>query len=98
MARCLRTACWSCSASGKCCRRGGPTLRRGNSSAWEIRRQVVRGLMPLRAKYDSLKEIPAEDVRLYVERDGGWHLDVDLKQERAKLDEFRANNIALTNE
>ena len=54
--------------------------------------------MALRKKYDSLKEIPAEDVRLYVEREGGWHLDVDLKEERAKLDEFRANNIALSNQ
>jgi hypothetical protein len=54
--------------------------------------------MALRKKYDSLKEIPAEDVRLYVEREGAWHLDVDLKEERAKLDEFRANNIALSNQ
>ena len=54
--------------------------------------------MALRKKYESLKEIPAEDVRLYVERDGAWHLDVDLKEEKAKLDEFRANNIALTNQ
>ena len=54
--------------------------------------------MALRKKYDSLKEIPAEDVRLYVEREGAWHLDVDLKEEKAKLDEFRANNIALSNQ
>ena len=54
--------------------------------------------MALRKKYESLKEIPAEDVRLYVEREGAWHLDVDLKEERAKLDEFRANNIALSNQ
>ena len=54
--------------------------------------------MALRKKYDSLKEIPTEDVRLYVEREGAWHLDVDLREERAKLDEFRANNIALTNQ
>src|SRR5512137_3011602 len=54
--------------------------------------------MPLKSKYDSLKDIPAEDVRLYVERDGAWHLDVDQREVRAKLDEFRANNIALSNE
>ncbi|HOX59707.1 MAG TPA: hypothetical protein P5205_09455 [Candidatus Paceibacterota bacterium] len=54
--------------------------------------------MALRKKYDSLKEIPAEDVRLYVEREGAWHLDVDMKEEKAKLDEFRANNIALSNQ
>jgi hypothetical protein len=54
--------------------------------------------MALKSKYGSLKEIPAEDVRLYVERDGAWHLDVDAKEEKAKLDEFRANNIALKNQ
>ena len=54
--------------------------------------------MALKSKYDSLKEIPAEDVRLYVERDGAWHLDVDGKEEKAKLEEFRANNIALKNQ
>jgi len=37
--------------------------------------------MALRKKYESLKEIPAEDVRLYVEREGAWHLDVDLKED-----------------
>jgi hypothetical protein len=52
--------------------------------------------MALRKKYDSLKEIPAEDVRLYVERDGAWHVDVDLKEEKARLDEMRNNNIALS--
>ena len=31
--------------------------------------------MALRKKYDVLKEIPAEDVRLYVERDGAWLFD-----------------------
>jgi hypothetical protein len=51
--------------------------------------------MAIKLKYDSLKEIPAEDVRLYVERDGAWHLDADLKDERAKLNEFRNNNVAL---
>ncbi|HOC57881.1 MAG TPA: hypothetical protein PKI20_19840 [Verrucomicrobiota bacterium] len=54
--------------------------------------------MALRKKYDSLKEIPAEDVRLYVEREGAWHLDVDLKEEKAKLDEFRNSNVALLRE
>jgi len=52
--------------------------------------------MALKKKYDSLKEIPAEDVRLYVERDGAWHVDVDLKEEKARLDEMRNNNIALS--
>ncbi len=51
--------------------------------------------MPLKLKYGSLKEIPAEDVRLYVEREGAWHLDADTKEDKAKLAEFRDNNIAL---
>jgi hypothetical protein len=51
--------------------------------------------MPLKPRYNSLREIPAEDVRLYVERDGAWHLDADLKEDRAKLAEFRDNNIEL---
>ncbi|HPV11357.1 MAG TPA: hypothetical protein PKW83_11885 [Verrucomicrobiota bacterium] len=51
--------------------------------------------MPLKLKYGSIKEIPAEDVRLYVERDGAWHLDVDGKEDKAKLAEFRDNNIEL---
>jgi hypothetical protein len=54
--------------------------------------------MAIKLKYDSLKEIPAEDVRLYVEREGAWHLDADLKEERAKLAEFRSNNLALIKE
>jgi hypothetical protein len=52
--------------------------------------------MALKPKYDSLKEIPAEDVRLYIERDGAWHLDVDQRELKAKLDEMRTNNIALS--
>ena len=52
--------------------------------------------MALKSKYDSLKEIPAEDVRLYVERDGAWHLDVDQRELKAKVDEMRNNNIALS--
>jgi len=51
--------------------------------------------MPLKPKYNSLKEIPAEDVRLYVERDGAWHLDVDSREDKSKLAEFRDNNIEL---
>jgi hypothetical protein len=51
--------------------------------------------MPLKPRYNSLKEIPAEDVRLYVERDGAWHLDVDAKEDKSKLAEFRDHNIAL---
>src|SRR5436190_1377232 len=54
--------------------------------------------MPLKHKYTNLKEIPAEDVRLYVERDGAWMLDTEASGEKSKLDEFRTNNIALLKE
>jgi hypothetical protein len=51
--------------------------------------------MPIKYKYSNLKEIPAEDVRLYVERGGEWILDADVEVGKAKFEEFRANNIAL---
>ena len=54
--------------------------------------------MALKHKYASLKEIPAEDVRLYVEREGAWVLDADGGADKSKLDEFRTNNIALLKE
>src|SRR5947207_3812364 len=54
--------------------------------------------MPLKHKYTNLKEIPAEDVRLYVERDGAWVLDTEASGEKSKLDEFRTNNISLLKE
>src|SRR5512143_3150352 len=54
--------------------------------------------MGLKFKFKSKDEIPAEQQALYVERDGAWTLDVDGAVEKAKLDEFRANNIALSNQ
>ena len=54
--------------------------------------------MPIKLKYSDLKQIPAEDVRLYVERDGAWVLDAEVGAEKAKLDEFRTNNVALLKE
>jgi hypothetical protein len=54
--------------------------------------------MALKTKYDSLKQIPAEDVRLYVERDGAWVLDAESGVDKSKLDEFRTSNIALLKE
>src|SRR5215475_5166 len=54
--------------------------------------------MALKYKFKSKEEIPAESQSLYVERDGGWILDVDGAVEKSKLDEFRTNNIALTNQ
>src|SRR5262245_5138623 len=54
--------------------------------------------MALKFKFKTKEEIPAESQSLYVERDGGWLLDVDGAVDKAKLDEFRTNNIALTNQ
>jgi hypothetical protein len=54
--------------------------------------------MPLKFKYSNLKDIPAEDVRLYVERGSEWILDAESEVSKAKFEEFRANNIALTNQ
>ncbi len=54
--------------------------------------------MALKFKFRTREEIPAESQSLYVERDGGWMLDVDGVVDKAKLDEFRTNNVALTNQ
>ena len=54
--------------------------------------------MALKFKFKTKEEIPAESQSLYVERDGGWVLDVDGAVDKAKLDEFRANNITLNNQ
>src|ERR1035437_788323 len=54
--------------------------------------------MPLKFKYTTKQEIPAEHQSLYVERDGAWLLDADGVVSQTKLDEFRQNNIALTNQ
>ncbi len=51
--------------------------------------------MALKLKHTSQAEIPAELQRLYVERDGHWHLDVEGAVEKARLDEFRATNVDL---
>ena len=54
--------------------------------------------MALKFKFKSKDEIPAEQQALYVERDGAWTLDVDGAADKAKLEEFRANNITLSNQ
>ena len=54
--------------------------------------------MPLKYKYATKQEIPAEHQSIYVERDGAWLLDADGVVSQAKLEEFRANNIALANQ
>ena len=54
--------------------------------------------MALKYKYTTKQEIPAEHQSLYVERDGAWLLDADGVVSQSKLDEFRQNNITLTNQ
>ena len=54
--------------------------------------------MALKFKFKSKEEIPADQQALYVERDNGWMLDVDGVVDKSKLEEFRANNIALSNQ
>ena len=54
--------------------------------------------MPLKFKYQTKQEIPAEHQSFYVERDGAWTLDADGVVSQSKLDEFRQNNITLTNQ
>ena len=51
--------------------------------------------MALKFRYKSKEEIPAELLALYAEREGAWQLDVDGVADKAKLDEFRGNNVAL---
>jgi hypothetical protein len=50
--------------------------------------------MALKFKYKSKAEVPG----LYVERDGALVLDVEGAVDRAKVEEFRTNNIELANE
>lgn len=54
--------------------------------------------MALKFKLKSKEEVPAELVNLYVEREGGWVLDVEGAVEKAKLEEFRATNVGLMKE
>src|SRR6185369_4404667 len=54
--------------------------------------------MSLKYKFSAKQEIPNDVVHLYTERDGAWLLDVEGAVEKARLDEFRANNLALLKE
>ena len=54
--------------------------------------------MSLKFKYTKREEIPAEQVALYVERDGAFILDADGVVEKSKLEEFRASNVTLLKE
>ena len=54
--------------------------------------------MGLKFKVKSKEEIAPEHLPFYAERDGAWVLDVDGAVDKAKLDEFRSNNLALARE
>jgi hypothetical protein len=54
--------------------------------------------MALKYKFKTKDEIPAELQSLYVEREGAWTLDAEGVVEKSKHEEFRTNNIALTNQ
>ena len=51
--------------------------------------------MPLKYKYASKGEVPAEHAALYVERDGAVFLDAEGVTEKSKADEMRNHNIEL---
>lgn len=51
--------------------------------------------MPLKYKYPTKHEIPAEQSALYVERDGAFYLDAEGIVDKAKADEMRTHNIEL---
>ncbi|MDD5140523.1 MAG: hypothetical protein PHY43_09730 [Verrucomicrobiales bacterium] len=52
----------------------------------------------MKYKFKTREEIPAEHASCYVERDGAWILDAEGVVEKSKHEEFRANNITLTNQ
>ncbi len=54
--------------------------------------------MALKFRYRSKDEVPAEHLSLYVERDGAFVLDAEGATDKAKVDEFRTNNVALQNQ
>ena len=51
--------------------------------------------MPLKYKYPTKQEIPAEQQSLYVERDGAFYADIEGVVDKAKADEMRTHNIEL---
>lgn len=54
--------------------------------------------MPLKYKFKTKDEVPADLAALYVEREGAWVLDAEGVVEKTKLDEFRNSNVALIKE
>jgi hypothetical protein len=51
--------------------------------------------MPLKYKYPTKQEIPAEQQAFYVERDGAFYADIEGVVDKAKADEMRNHNIEL---
>ena len=51
--------------------------------------------MPLKFKFKSREEIPAEHAALYVEREGAFVLDAEGATDKAKADEMRNHNVEL---
>ena len=54
--------------------------------------------MAIKFKAKSKEEIPAELQSLYVEREGAFVLDVEGAVDKARVDEVRATNTALTSQ
>jgi hypothetical protein len=54
--------------------------------------------MSLKFKYKAKEEVPAEAQGLYVEREGGFVLDVEGAVDKAKAEEVRSTNAALLKE
>ena len=51
--------------------------------------------MALKYKYTTKEEIPADQVALYVEREGAFYLDAEGVTDKVKADEMRNHNIEL---
>jgi len=51
--------------------------------------------MALKFTCQSKDEISEEHLPFYAQREGAWQLDVDGVADKAKLDEFRKNNVSL---
>lgn len=54
--------------------------------------------MPLKFKIAKKEDVPAEHASLYREEGGAFVLDVEGAVDKSKLEEFRQNNINLTNQ
>ena len=51
--------------------------------------------MALQATVTEIDSVPEALRSAYVEKDGTYHLDVDGMVDKAKLDDFRSNNVKL---